>query len=129
MTGQVKEQVLTRFGELGVEVHEGRVQFEPRLVPRSELVRAPTRARFVGVDDGDIELELGPGSLAFTYCQVPVIYREGDVPTIELEHIDGHRDLVPGTVLDRSTSAAILGRRGGYRRVTVTIPSGTLHAS
>ena len=129
MTGQVKEQVLTRFGELGVEVHEGCVHFEPRLVPRSELLGSPARARFVGIDDGDIEVELRPGSLAFTYCEVPVIYREGDIAAIELEHVDGERELVPGTVLDRPASRAIQARGGGYRRVTVTILLATLHDS
>ncbi|NNC41160.1 MAG: hypothetical protein HKN95_10750, partial [Acidimicrobiia bacterium] len=32
MTGQVKEEVLTRWGELGIRVHNGTVNFDPRLL-------------------------------------------------------------------------------------------------
>ena len=51
MTGQVKEQVLTRFGELGVEVSDGCVRFAPRfdlperdpsIPPAARASRAPT---------------------------------------------------------------------------------------
>jgi hypothetical protein len=40
MTGQVKEEILTRFGELGVEVEEGAVRFRPFLLGRTEFLEA-----------------------------------------------------------------------------------------
>ena len=101
----------------------------PRLLPRSELLDEQVQPRFVALDGDDVTLDLPPGSLAFTYCQVPIIYRAGDTAAIELERSDGRREFVPGSRLDSSASAAILGRDGSYRRVTVTIPRGTLHPS
>jgi hypothetical protein len=126
MTGQVKEQVLTRFGELGVEVREGCIHFAPRLIARSELLDAATSAQFLDVEDEETAVELPPGTLAFSYCGVPIVYREGEMAAIELERADGERELVPGSVLDRECSAAILGRLGRYRCLSVTIPTGQL---
>jgi hypothetical protein len=127
MTGQVKEQVLTRFGELGVEVVEGCVRFAPRLVSQDELVQAPTTTSFDTADGESVSIDLEPGSLAFSYCQVPVVYREGEAAAVELEHTDGRLEHVDGNQLDRTQSCALFERRGSYRRVTVTIPTGSLY--
>jgi len=51
MTGQVKEEILTRWGELGVRVRDGRVCFDPVLLDEREVPR--------------------DGALAFTWRQVP----------------------------------------------------------
>ena len=123
MTGQVKEQVLTRFGELGVEVIDGRVRFVPRLIPRSEFVEAATTASFRSAGGGTTTIDLAPGSLAFSYCQVPVVYRLGDTAGVELEHTHGRLERIDGTQLDRTQSLALFERRGAYRRMTVTIPT------
>jgi hypothetical protein len=44
MTGQVKEDVLARWGELGVEVRDGRLGFAPTLLPRAEFLVGGRRA-------------------------------------------------------------------------------------
>ena len=125
MTGQVKEQVLTRFGELGVEVVDGCVRFAPRLLPRSELLDVPSKASFRGVDGETTWVDLAPGSLAFSYCQVPVTYRLGEVPGVELEHADGRMVHVEGSRLDRAQSTALF-RRSVYRRLAVTVVADSL---
>ena len=126
MTGQVKEQVLTRFGELGVEVTDGCVRFAPRLIPRGEVLEVPTAMSVVSGEGATASIELAPGSLGFTYCQVPVVYRLGDAASVELQHADGRLEHVDGTQLDRTQSQALFRRSGTYRRVTVTIPTGSL---
>ncbi len=127
MTGQVKEQVIMRFGELGVEVREGCVRFEPRLVPATELLDSPRQVSFTALGGSATTLRLEPGSLAFTYCQVPVVYRTGDVVSVEIEHVGGRVQHVDGTQLDRAQSASLLEREGAYRRLTVTVPSDWLY--
>jgi hypothetical protein len=127
MTGQVKEQVLTRFGELGVDVMDGRVRFAPRLIPRVEFVETATTARFRTAAGETISVDLAPGSLAFTYCQVPVVYRLGDVAGVELERSDGRVERVDGALLDRAQSLALFERRGAIRRVTVTVAPASEH--
>jgi len=127
MTGQVKEQIITRFGELGVEVRDGCLRFEPRLITRGELLASPRVVDFAAPGGGATTLQLEPGSLAFTYCGVPVVYREGDAAAVELEHMDGQVEHVEGTRLNESQSASLFGRRGAYRLLTVTVPTGSLY--
>ena len=129
MTGQVKEQVLTRLGELGIDVRDGCIHIDPRLLPRHELVAAPTSGTLKGLDGEDITVELEPGSFAFTFCQLPFVLREGAASSVEVVDRDGRREVVAGSVLDRATSAEIFGRTGRYQRVEVTIPPGTLYAA
>jgi len=122
MTGQAKEQVLIRLGELGVEVADGRVAFRPRLLHRSELLTEPTSFRTLDPAGREQLWSLPVDGLAFTYCQVPVTYALGDAATITLERCDGGSEVVDGTELDREASAAIFERRGIYRRLAVTLP-------
>jgi hypothetical protein len=126
MTGQAKEDILIRFGELGVEARDGRLRFEPRLLHRDEFLDAPYRFTSLEFDGSEATWDLPADSLTFTYCQVPVCYRLGDQPSIRLERADGGIEIVDGTVLGREASADIAGRRGTYRRVTVTITGAAL---
>jgi hypothetical protein len=123
MTGQVKEQVLARFGELGAEVTGGRLGFRPRLLLTDEFLDAEARFEWLDVAGGWNVAELPANSLVFTYCQVPVSYVRGDVATIELERTDGRTEIVAGSELGPDASRAILERTGMYRRITVTLPS------
>ena len=73
MTGQVKEEVLSRFGELGVRVDDGAVRFQPSLLRAREFVREARKFRFLDVDGNWQEIDVPAGGLAFTWCQVPVV--------------------------------------------------------
>ena len=125
MTGQVKEQVLTRFGELGVEVVGGRLRFRPRLLHREEFLDVASTFKWLDVTGAEAAWDLASASLAFTYCQVPICYRLGDAASIELERADGGIETVAGTELGPEASVAIFERRGIYRRVAVTLSSDT----
>ena len=49
MTGQVKEEILTRWGELGLRVRDGRVHFDPVLLDAAELPEARRAGLHLGV--------------------------------------------------------------------------------
>jgi hypothetical protein len=125
MTGQVKEQILARFGELGVDVEQGRLRLRPRLLHPEEFSREASSFGWLDVAGAEMTRELPPGSLAFTYCQVPVCYRLGEASSIELERSDGRIETVVGSELGAAASAAIFERRGTYRWVTVTVSGDT----
>lgn len=97
MTGQVKEEVITRFGELGVRVDAGRVHFDP-----------------TWLRDEDFE----DGALRFTVCGTPVEYVRGSAG-IRLTAADGSTTELDGATLDRESSAALLSRSGRLRGVRV----------
>ncbi len=127
MTGQVKEEILTRLGELGVRVEAGCVRFRPVLLRDDEFLDAPAVFRCFDVEGQACSLSLPAGSLAFTLCQVPVVYRRADGPArLRLWFQDDSGAEVVGDALDASLSADLLGRGGRLRRLEVDIPAHSL---
>jgi hypothetical protein len=64
MTGQVKEEILTRWGELGLRVTGGRVHFKPVLLDEAEIAAG--------------------SELRFTWARVPYTYRRGDATRLRV---------------------------------------------
>jgi hypothetical protein len=119
MTGQVKEEILTRMGELGVSVRGGRIAFGPALLREEEFFAHPTVWR---------ELELPSDSLGFTLAATPIVYTRGARACISVRTSEGARQL-EGDTLDAAASRAILERSGEVRAVWVTIPRGQIRAA
>ena len=74
MTGQVKEEIITRMGELGCIVNRGKLIFNPSLLRKSEFLKERSDFSYVNVHQELCKIELMKNQLAFTYCQVPVVY-------------------------------------------------------
>jgi hypothetical protein len=72
MTGQVKEEILTRWGELGLRVRDGLVHFDPLLLDARELPP--------------------DGTLSFTWARVPCTYRRGPATRLRVRTDDGWQD-------------------------------------
>jgi hypothetical protein len=126
MTGQVKEIVLTRFGELGVRVEGGVLSFSPTLLHARELLTAPASFEYLALDGQLRTLTLGAGELGFTYCQVPVVYRAGAQPGLVVWQGDQKQVLGGVSALPAELSAAIFGRTGRVTRVDVTVRASDL---
>jgi hypothetical protein len=124
MTGLVKEEVLTRFGELGVRVSEGAVKFELALLRAREFVASPQTFRFLDVDGQWRELTVPESGLAFTWCQVPFVYRLDDSvaePAVTLSLVDGSHRTLTGLLLPAELSAEIFSRSGRIRQVELVV--------
>jgi hypothetical protein len=126
MTGQVKEEILTRMGELGVEIEHGCVRFDPVLLSRREFFTAAHAFEFIDIDGAMRTWNLGPDTLAFTAFQVPVCYVPGDRASITLEHADGASATIEGSLLPAAESSHLFERDGLIRFITVTIPQSRL---
>jgi hypothetical protein len=63
------------MGELGVFVKNGEIHFRPELLRPEEFLTAPADFAYVDAAGSKRRLRLKAGELAFTYCQVPIIYR------------------------------------------------------
>jgi len=72
MTGQVKEEILTRWGELGLRVRNGRVHFDPVLLDEAEIPEG--------------------GALRFTWARVPYRVRRGAATRLRVETAAGWVD-------------------------------------
>jgi hypothetical protein len=124
MTGQVKEEILIRLGELGVVIRGGCVAFRPRLLRPSELLREPATFEPLGADGRRRRIPLDAGSLAFTLCQVPIVYHAGGPPRLAVTAADGSVRSTPGDTLDAETSAELFERTGRIARVDAWVTPG-----
>jgi hypothetical protein len=128
MTGQVKEEILTRFGELGIRVSDGAVRFQPRLLRALEFCDTPSTLRYLDVDGSWQHLAVPAGALAFTWCQVPVLYRidgQGD-PALTITYADGEPRVSHTAELSPQDSAALFLRNGRVRQLSLTLGPDTL---
>ncbi len=74
LTGQVKEDIISRWGELGISIKDTRLSFNPLLVNPVEYIQEEREARYYDIAGYKQSLLLNEKSLFFTFCGVPVIY-------------------------------------------------------
>ncbi|WP_265243781.1 hypothetical protein [Muriicola sp. Z0-33] len=121
MTGQVKEDILSRFGELGVFVKEGRLCFQPDLLRSEELLTADKSFIYRDVNGVEQKLELNAGSLCFTYCQVPVVYSKSETEMMKVVYNKGEILEFEHPILDVNTSKKVFARSGEINRIIISI--------
>jgi hypothetical protein len=119
MTGQVKEEVLSRFAELGVRVHDGVIEFRPLLLRKSEFLREPAVFECFDVQGKALRLQLAPDTLSFSYCGVPVVYHLADVTRVELSLRDGSTVQQVGGALTAAQASEVFARTGAVQRIDV----------
>ena len=121
MTGQVKEDILSRFGELGVFVRQGRVVFKPNLLRKEEFLKNPSTFEYLAINGKEDKIELERNELAFTYCQVPVVYKTAGKDSLIVFFNDNSRAEFTNLSLDVPTSKKIFGRTGEVKQILVEI--------
>ncbi len=130
MTGQVKEEILTRRGELGVQVQDGTLSFRQlhRLL-EAEFATEEGDFEYLTADGRTASLPVPEGCYAFTVCQTPVLCRRapaGTPPSIRVQRSDGREERIPGNALPREWSGAVFGRDGSVRLIEVALPPAPL---
>ncbi len=125
MTGQVKEEVLARFGELGIRVKNGAVQFQTRLLRRCEFVQEATPFTYLDVDDNWQEIIVPQAGLAFTWCQVPVVYQVNDseAPALTITWYDGVVQTLNELTLPTQESENLFLRNGKIAQISLNLNS------
>ena len=120
MTGQVKEELITRRMELGVNLRSGKLHFEPRLLSDDEWLKSPVTWELP--DQRPVELR--SDTIGFQLCGVPVIYhRSGDAPRLRLETMEGIEE-ISGRCLDGPALKSLLARDGRIHRIDVEVSAG-----
>jgi hypothetical protein len=117
LTGQVKEDILCRFGELGVRVRAGRIHFEPQLLRQEEFLAAPATFTYFDVAGRVQKLRLKTSALAFTYCQVPVVYQQAEKTFLVIERANGGKRRQDTLALDEHDSRAVFERSGAIKSI------------
>lgn len=123
MTGQVKEDILTRKGELGLQVKAGVLSFAPTFLDKNQFLTQTEEVTFYDLHNEKYTLTLQPESLAFTVCQVPVVYQLAEQEVIEVHFKSGAKEKWDGTTLTHELSQKIAKRTGEIRLLTVSLKS------
>ena len=126
MTGQVKEDILVRFSELGVVVEDGKLGFVADLLHQNEFLTKVRTFSYIDTHNREQLIELEAKSLAFTYCQTPIIYTVGNDKGIKLVWKDGHHTTYDSYFLDLGISQHIFNRSGEIVQINVSIGASKL---
>jgi len=119
MTGSVKEEILARYSELGLDIENGRLFFDPLMLDQSELLTTPATYSYLDIHAKQQNIALEAGCLAYTICQTPVILAASNQTSITVHFSDGTTQTVQGNVLDKENSRHIFTRDGVVRYLTV----------
>ena len=122
MTGQVKEDWLCRMGELGVSVANGQLSFRPLILRKKEFLKELKPFKYFDTNGKIKQIYLNRGELAFTYCQVPIVYQIGVREKIIFTCSDRQCVELNQSTIDVQLSNKIFGRTGEIKRIEVEIP-------
>ncbi|GAA4811019.1 hypothetical protein [Litoribaculum gwangyangense] len=121
MTGQVKEDLLSRYGELGVFVDQGILYFNPRLLRKQEFLKEKAVFSYTNIQNEVMEMELKKDALCFSYCQIPIVYTLSNSNSIVVDYNNNDSKTFNGLSLDEETSKSIFEREGKIKTITVSI--------
>ena len=124
LTGAVKEDLLARWGELGLRVQSGRIHFSGALLSQMEFLTQPATFEYFALNGKTASRDLRPGSLGFTYCQVPVIYVRADEPRLRIHFASKDTQERSDLILTRQESAAVFNRTGDVKCIEVLLQPG-----
>lgn len=126
MTGQVKEDILARYSELGVFVFDGKLVFNPCLLQKEEFISEASQFEYVNIQHKRNTISLAENSLCFTYCQLPIVYIISDKPSIEVVFNNGTSREFESMILDEGTSQKIFKRTGEVNKIKVSVAQSIL---
>jgi hypothetical protein len=121
MTGQVKEDILARYSELGVFVMNGQIRFEAGLLRKDEFLQQNQTFDYFDLDNKNQQLSLSSGSLAFTYCQTPFVYIMSDHNEIIIHKNSGDIISIEGNIMSTEISQSLFERRNEIIKIEVKL--------
>ncbi|NBC58442.1 MAG: hypothetical protein GVY05_09205 [Bacteroidetes bacterium] len=126
MTGQVKEDIISRFGELGICFEEAELKFKPDLLLKEHFLTQDKEIKYITVNREVKPLTLKTNQLFFTICQVPVIYEKSNKNKTIIEFNDGLEKTIETLELPKDISNDIFKRTNQVKLIQVQIDNSIL---
>ena len=120
MTGQVKEDIIARMAELGVETSNGQISFSNGIFNENEYLTKRVNFEHINPKGHRSIIELKKGSFAFTICQTPVVYQRSRKSLIEITYSSGETEKITGLLLPQNISKKIFERDGAIKKIIVS---------
>ena len=121
LTGQVKEDVISRLGELGVRIENGAINFDSTLLNKDEILTKNAEFEYYSLKGEKMQLRLKAGQIALTLCQVPVVYNFSDLNQISIKLRNGNNIEFQCNSIDKDLSSSIFSREGEIELIEVSI--------
>lgn len=126
MTGQVKEDIICRFRELGFHIEAGKILFNTSLLKKDEFLKDEETFSYYDVNGIEQNIKCEKNSFAVTYCQVPFKFHLSDAEKIVVFKM-GEKDIeVNQLVLSEDVSQSLFSREGKIGRVEVYLNKNNL---
>lgn len=126
MTGQVKEDILCRFGELGVFVDNAQITFNPCLLKKEEFTKKTQTFHYINTALVRKSISMSEDNVCFTFCQVPILYIMSDKNRMEIKAGSGKVSESETLTIDKKTSLSIFERRGEVEQITIHLDKSIL---
>ena len=125
LTGMVKEGVICRFGELGVQFNNETIEFKPRLLRANEFLKETKEAICIYPDKSQRIISVPENGLLFTITQIPVFISIliQIVQYIVVDYIDGRSERISGDTLPKSIAQSLLNRSSNVSMISVAHPA------
>jgi hypothetical protein len=93
MTGQVKEDFINRFFELGIRIENGQLKIKSDMLNMNEFIEPNSENEFP--------------HLKFTYCSILFVYQIDGKKGFDFNHFDGKTELSKEYFLNQTQSRAV----------------------
>lgn len=120
MTGQVKEDIINRWAELGIVVIDGRLHFKPLILRREEFIQEPATLSYYDYQGEACKIEAPKNGLAFTYCQIPIVYEIAKKKSLTIHYTDGSKKETKEQFLTILDSKDVFKRTGKIESIHLT---------
>jgi hypothetical protein len=105
MTGQVKEDIISRYFELGIQVENGCLVIKPAALKFEEFIQPTSEKTYA--------------HLAFSYCSIPFEYRKDEQTGIEIHYTNHTVEQTETYTLNKQQSNAIFERDKRINKIVV----------
>lgn len=122
MTGQVKEEILTRRVELGIIIKHGLIHFIPEMIRSRDFSSEKKTIVFYTLNGSWKEYPTSAESFACTLCQTPIMYEQSDEFKLSILRSDGSKETRKTESLSKEESQSIFYRTGEIEQITLSIP-------
>lgn len=119
LTGQVKEDVISRMGELGIQIKNGEIHFMSSLINHNELLKQSESFDYYDLYSTKKSIQISNHQMGFTFCQVPIIYTfsENENEKVIIVLNTGERVQFENNVINNKISSKIFKRSGEVERI------------
>ncbi|MHC1707329.1 MAG: hypothetical protein AB9842_07375 [Bacteroidales bacterium] len=121
MTGQVKEDIITRMRELGIHIEDGNLVIKTHLLNMKEVLDHDCVFEYFNIQGEKHEISLKTGQMGFTFCQVPFVYTVSDEVRTIITFTDGKEVSCQGNKVEKDLAASIFKRTGEIYCVEILI--------